>query len=135
MAAAKPVLEALVLADHVYSDQRNGKRVIAGTFNTIWAKSFPARHNVVTFAYIALTEVHKVVSLKLVHRDLSNDEAIMESQNITVQAETPLHTVEVVTEIPPFNLPHEGAYAFEIYADGELLGSKRILAKKAEESK
>lgn len=133
MAAAKPILEALVLADHIYSDQASGKRVIAGTFNVIWAKAFPAKHNVITFAYIALTEIHGTVNIKLVHRDLSNDEALMASHEIPVRSPSPLETMNLSIEIPPFRLPHEGTYAFEVYADGELLGSKRIQAKKLEE--
>ena len=31
----KPVLQALVLADHVYQDKTTGKMVIAGTFNRL----------------------------------------------------------------------------------------------------
>lgn len=133
MAAVKPILEALVLADHIYSDQTNGKRVIAGTFNLIWAKEFPATHPVKTFAYIALTEIHGTVNIKLVFRELSNDEAIMASHEIPVLSPSPLETMNLSIEIPPFRLPHEGTYAFEVYADGELLGSKRIQAKKLEE--
>lgn len=32
----KPVLQALILADHVYQDRETGKRIIAGTFNQIF---------------------------------------------------------------------------------------------------
>ncbi len=31
----KPVLQALVLADHVYQDKSTGKKIIAGTFNRV----------------------------------------------------------------------------------------------------
>ncbi len=34
----KPVLQAMVLADHVYQDKNTGKRIIAGTFNQITVK-------------------------------------------------------------------------------------------------
>ena len=30
----KPVLQALIVADHVYQDQQTGKKVICGTFNS-----------------------------------------------------------------------------------------------------
>lgn len=39
----KPVLQALILADHVYQDRETGKRIIAGTFNQIFfTKPAPA---------------------------------------------------------------------------------------------
>ena len=31
----KPVLQSLLLADHVYSDQATGKKIIAGVFNRV----------------------------------------------------------------------------------------------------
>ena len=31
----KPVLQSLILADHVYEDKLTGKRIIAGVFNRI----------------------------------------------------------------------------------------------------
>ena len=32
----KPLLQALILADHVYQDAQTGKKVIAGTFNQLF---------------------------------------------------------------------------------------------------
>lgn len=38
----KPVLQALVLADHVYQDRHTGKMIIAGTFTRMTRGSHPA---------------------------------------------------------------------------------------------
>ena len=37
----KPVLQAMVLADHVYQDRQTGKYIIAGTFSQIIFGSVP----------------------------------------------------------------------------------------------
>lgn len=37
----KPVLQAMVLADHVYQDNTTGKFIIAGTFTRLWCSRKP----------------------------------------------------------------------------------------------
>ena len=37
----KPVLQAMVLADHVYQDSTTGKFIIAGTFTRLWCSRKP----------------------------------------------------------------------------------------------
>src|SRR5437763_7600736 len=35
----RPVLQAMVLADHVYQDRTSGKYIIAGTFGQVWTRA------------------------------------------------------------------------------------------------
>ena len=128
----KPILQALVLADHVYEDRRTGKMVIAGTFGKLWAAEFPARLGRTTQAYICLTDLQGPLSLSLRYRDLKTNELLLRSPDIEVQCENPLATVQIVAEVPPFPMPHEGFYAFDLHAGDELLGSLRIEVGKRE---
>ena len=123
---AKPVLQALVLADNVYQDGRTGKMVIAGTFSKLWATQFPAKLGRTTQAYICLTELQGSVTLSLRYLDLQTNELLLKSPDIVVNSENPLATVQLVTEVPPFPMPHEGFYVFELLAGDEPLGSLRI---------
>lgn len=126
MNESKPVLQALVLADHVYVDQFTGKKVLAGTFNHIWATEFPTKLSQQSWAYVCLTEVKGQVPIVLRFSDLSSNEVLMETNEAEVRADNPLSSVEMIVQVPPFPMPHEGAFAFELYSRHALLGSLRI---------
>lgn len=122
----KPVLQALVLADHVYVDAVSGKKVIAGTFSGLYSAKFPWVLSRPTFAYISLTEAQQgTLSLELRYVNLTNDQVLMRSR-FEVESEGPLSTVELISEVPPFPMPHPGAYAFELLWNDELVGSLRM---------
>ncbi|MFO0981904.1 MAG: hypothetical protein U1E76_09215 [Planctomycetota bacterium] len=121
-----PIVQALLIADHIYRDAQTGKHVLAGTFNTIQCESFPAIWQQPVFIYLSITGVHGQVDL--VHRlvDLQNHAVILETEPMPVTAATPLDTAEVVGEVQGLPFPHSGTYALELHHEGELLSALRI---------
>ena len=149
----KPMLQALVLADHIYKDAFTGKMVIAGTFNRVL---FPgkalretaeqARDNVEQppgqprklewhevarmgspFAYISLTEIRGTIPIELRYVDL-DDNVVMMRVELSVTTRSPLDTAEIVVQLPPLPTPHAGVYALELLTENEPLGSHRVTA-------
>ena len=78
----KPILQALLIADHVYEDRTTGKKIIAGVFNPVRTKT--SKVSVVVdeagrqqatvvdptqagspYAYLSLTEIHGSQRLQL----------------------------------------------------------------------
>jgi hypothetical protein len=133
--AVKPVLQALVLADQIYTDGRSGKKVIAGTFNRLWTHKMPARFGQTTWAFICLTEVRGTIQIRLRYRDLRSSEVLLETGEIEVKSDDPLVSAEIIVQVPPFPMPHEGVYAFEVYTGEELLGSLRVSVNNIAEEK
>lgn len=131
--AVTPVLQALLLADNVYIDSATGKKVIAGTFNHLAADEFPSVFDRKKCAFLSLTELRGEASVTLRFVDLSTGGILVEVTNLRLEHHDPLHTVEMVVEIPPLPLPHEGAYAFEAHCEGELLGSLRLMVSRRTE--
>jgi hypothetical protein len=123
----RPILQSLVLADHIYIDAKTGKKIIAGTFNHLAAPEFPSFFGRTTYAFISMTEVHGNTPVTLKYTDLSNSETLLEIRDLPMEAPNdPLATVEMVVELPRFPMPHEGIFAFEVYAHEEQIGSLRI---------
>lgn len=139
----KPVLQALLLAEHVYNDQTTGKKVIAGTFNRLFVQPpvvidqdkksegaieipFSAVMRAGNpFAYINLTEIHGKIDIyfRLVH--LESSEVVFESSPISIESTDPLASAEIV--LPVCELPTKlGDYAFELLWNNEIIGSHRI---------
>ena len=131
--AAEPVLQALILADHIYQDKDTGKKVIAGTFSQLWSAQFPNTFGRTTYAYVCLTGLHGQTEICLRYRDLRTPEILLESPPIRFNWDDPLQSVELIIEVPPFPMPREGVYAFELHANGRMLGSVRISVGKRED--
>jgi hypothetical protein len=144
----KPVLQALIIADHLYRDGASGKWVISGTFNRIFrreqeqkpvvleslegAQKIDARGFIRAgspHVFISLTDVEGETPLELRYVDLGDDfKAIMEVEFV-VTSQDRLATVEIGMPIPPLPIPHAGVYALELLSAGEPLGSLRITAE------
>jgi hypothetical protein len=139
----KPVLQALLLAEHVYNDQGTGKKVIAGTFNRLFIQPPLAvdpekqAEGIVEvpiaavlrpgnpFAYINLTEIHGEIDINLRLVNIATNEVCFESSSISIKCNDPLSSVELV--IPVLDLPRQrGDYAFELLWNNEIIGSHRI---------
>lgn len=138
----KPVLQALVLAEHVYQDT-SGKKIIAGTFNRVRftrkpllreveqpdgtkRQIFPGgMHGGSPFAYVSLTDVSEKTVLLFQFVNLTKN-VVLFGKQLTVDCKDRLATVELVLPLPPLGIAEEGVYAFEVVCEGEILGSSRI---------
>jgi hypothetical protein len=128
----EPVLQALLLADNVYTDAGTGKRIIAGTFDSLRAAELPATFDRVTAAYICLTEVRGEIGVVLRYVDLDDNEVLMEHGPTQVRSDDPLASVDFVVPVPPIPMPHPGVFAFEVHSRNELLGFLRITVVQVE---
>ena len=126
-----PVLQALVLADWIYTDE-SGKRIICGTFSKIYSLEFPASFGRPTWAFILLTDVLGNVVLQLRFVSLSDNQILLESAPVELESPDKLEPIDIAMQIPPFPLPHEGAYAFECFANQTMIGSVRLQVIKAQ---
>lgn len=130
-----PKLQAIVLADRIYADQQTGKKIIAGTFNTLSSTRFPCKYNTTTFAYICATNVRGRAPLHLRYVDLKTNEILFRSGELELLSQGPLESIELIVEVPPFPMPHPGVFVFEVVSREEPIGSYRILVNKSEKPK
>jgi len=149
----KPILQSLILADHIYEDKLTGKRVIAGIFNRIVRgkrvmKPAPGSEeggggapgqrvleipptglqSGSPFAYISLTEVRGPTPFLLQLVNLDDDMALFKSE-LKVDCPNPLYTIELTVPLPPIAPPKAGIYALEVLYNHEILGSLRIVVE------
>jgi hypothetical protein len=137
-----PVLQALLVADHIYRDANTGKHVICGVFSALQfipkgsrPKQPPPEGGAVPanqfiragspYVYISLTEIHGQQTFELRYVDL-RDNNVMFTSNFGVKSTDPLQTIEVVLPLPVLPAPHAGVYALELLCEGNLLGSHRV---------
>lgn len=150
----RPVLQAMVLADHVYQDRFTGKYVIAGTFANVsfgnvvaQATTPPAESRDAgeqwlavrgpmgvagsPYLYFALTEVHGEVPLVVKFVDLSDSSLLFEGQ-FAVASLDPVAVAEYALPMPPLPIAKSGAFSLDLLWEGEILGSWRVTATRAD---
>ncbi|MCX5637768.1 MAG: hypothetical protein NTX52_08775 [Planctomycetota bacterium] len=140
----KPVLQALILAEHVYED-RSGKKIIAGTFDRVmFSRKSLGRveqpdgthktiipggmHGGSPFAYLRFTDVCDDTTLSLQFVNLTKNQVLFRNE-ATLTDVARLAVVELVFPLPPLPIAEAGVYAFEVVCEGEIVGSYRITAE------
>jgi hypothetical protein len=143
----RPVLQAIVLADNVYQDRATGKFIISGTFTRIGVTKKPppaaAPDQPTTFKsagelvravstagsphlYVALTDVHGSVPLKVRFVDLSDSGSRFE-MGLEVKSVDPLTVTEFAIPMPRLPVTAAGAFSLDLLYADEILGSWRIV--------
>lgn len=144
----KPIIQAILIADHIYQDGITGKFVVAGIFGKIYkvqhktpevrggenpsegvtsgkAQVPQADFNSGSpFAYVSLTEVHGEQKVELRYVRL-NDEQVYFTATMTLNSLDPLAHIETCCPLPMLS-DEVGNYALELIWNEELLGAHRI---------
>ncbi len=136
----KPILQAFILADHVYQDGNSGKMIIAGSFSRLLrvrkehvepGQPQPL-HRVLQagspFVYLNLVDAkQEKLHLELRWVALEDNRALF-AVNVEVQApKDPLDHLELIIPLPTLPTPHDGVFALELLInDGDPLGSWRV---------
>jgi hypothetical protein len=143
----KPVLQALVLAERIYTDKRTNQQIICGTFNSLFFSKIQPGEIVLPdgtkkaallggtdpgcpAAYISLTDVVDGTELSLQMVNVSKNEVLF-GANFILQSKDRLSTVEVVAPLPPISsfVKEESVLSLDVVWMGEILGSHRLVVK------
>jgi hypothetical protein len=150
----KPIVQAILVADHVYTDAGTGKKIVTGIFHSIFTRKQAVRIEQVgegserrqlkvpisaagfqmgsPFAYISLANVRGKQQFSLRYVDLSTDEARFQAE-FGVDCKDPLATVELAVPLPPLPADKPATFALELVWNDEPLGSYRIQVQFLEE--
>ena len=142
---SKPVLQALLLADQVYTDRETGKQVVCGVFDRVGflrpptppggqtggsgmpATPAPVFASGSPSAFVSLTEIRGTRQFELRFVDLADD-AVLLTVGFELASEDPLKTVRFAVRLPVLPFRNPGTYVLELLCDGETLGGHRIEA-------
>lgn len=145
-----PVLQALLVADHVYQDRGTGKYLICGVFSVLYKVPEGAGPTVEEInkgvrlekvrtagspqVYLSLTELNGKKSFQLRYVDLQ-DNSVLFVISFDLSCSDPLQTVEGSIALPLLPSPRYGVYALELLCEDELLGTHRVQVQKSPDFK
>jgi hypothetical protein len=138
---AEPYCLAMVLCDAIHRDQATGKFTLLGTFSTLGANEYPAQVQCVVYFAITDGMGDVSVSIRIVdsEADLTDKEGsvVFESPAMPpISFVSPLMVLEGAFPLitikdgiaTPLEIPNPGVYHCELYANTQLLMSRRLLA-------
>lgn len=150
-----PILQALLVADHVYQDTTTRKFIVCGIFDRMYFRpeetpaedssadstssgDEPTKLRKVSirelstvgspFAYISITDLQGDREFELRYVTLKDD-AVLFGTRFRVKSDDPIQTIQLAMTLPP--LPRkvgndESTYALELLCENHLLGTFRI---------
>jgi len=122
-AGRAPTLVAILVCDLIIRDEQTHNVSVIGIFNTIHASEFPTMHARL-HVFISLTDGRGMCEGKLCLVDRETEEVLAETVG---QIEFPPDARAVVDmnfEMHNTPFPKPGAYSFDFYVEGELIGSR-----------
>ncbi|MCY3021804.1 MAG: hypothetical protein NTW87_22565 [Planctomycetota bacterium] len=123
----RPILLALVLCDSVIREAGTNKLSLIGTFNGIFANTFPMVHHSLC-VYIAITEGRGRMACKLRMTALESNAVIFELPG-EIEFGGPTNVGEMVFQWNQVRFERPGVYAFEFWVGNDLLGSRKLHAQ------
>jgi hypothetical protein len=143
----KPILQALLIADHVYHDKATGKKIVAGIFRNLYFQTASPQPSAEAgdqnqqtkivrvaasgqragspFCYISLTEIHGEQKFELRYVDLKDDKPLIQT-TFSAKAASPVDTVEAILPLPALPVGKAGTFSFELLWHNEQIGAHRI---------
>jgi hypothetical protein len=124
----KPILLALVLCDSIIREAGTNKLSLIGTFNGVFSNTFPCTHPSLS-VYLAITEGRGKVPCILRMTSLDQNQVIFELPG-QIEFGGPTSVGELVFQLQSVRFETPGVYAIEFWANGDLLGSRKVSAQK-----
>lgn len=129
-----PILLSVIICDQVILDSITKKPTIVGAFEVVSAEKYPARHSSLAF-FCQLTNGRGEMPITIRLVDVGQTDQVMWQQKVRQDFSDVRQVRNLIFNVGGIIFPHEGEYRFQIYADEEFLGERRIICRKVEVQK
>lgn len=117
---------AMVVCDNIHRDPGSGKVFLLGSFSTIHAINFPARHGLMGL-YVELTNGRGMVPIRIRLIDANEERDPLWEEAHDCEFPDPRMVMQVASLLGGITFPEPGEYRFQIFASGEFLMERRLL--------
>jgi hypothetical protein len=125
----KPDCLALLLCEGVIEDARSHNKTIVNTYNRIFSRHYPARHDRLA-VFLSLTNGHGSYDLeiRIVRADAGSGQAPLLKMAGKVSFRNPLDVAEMTVNLRGMPIPAAGTYVIEVLIAGDVVRQRRFAA-------
>ena len=128
-----PTLIAILVCDLIIRDEMTHNVSLIGIFNTIYSGEFPCTHPRM-HVFVSLTDGRGSCQGRLCLVDRETDEILAETVGDIEFPPDARSVVDMNFELRQAPIPKPGAYAFDFYVEGELIGSRPFAVEQVAEA-
>jgi len=129
MSDIPPLLLSAITCDRVIFDRLSGMPSIINIVQVVNAINFPLRHSELVF-FCELTNGHGNTEIEIILVDLEENEKVLFRQKKFVEFKDVRHILTLALKMQGIVFPSPGEYRFQLYANGTMLGERRVLCRK-----
>ena len=118
-----PIVQSMILADHVHRDSMTNKKFILGTYNSVVTDKFPYPKSLCL--YLAITNAHGPLLLRIRLIDVDDQQSPVYETAYPVDLHDPNNVYELTIGAAVV-FPAPGDYRLQLYAGSELLRELRL---------
>lgn len=131
MSDVPPILLSAITCDRVIFDRISGMPSIINIVQMVNASQYPVRNNQLVF-FCELTNGHGRTALEIRLINVENEDDILFSQTKEVVFKDVRHVLTLALNMQGIIFPEAGEYRFQLFANGRLLGERRIVCREVE---
>jgi len=128
MTEVPPILLSAIICERVIFDRITGMPSLINIIQNVNAPGYPVRYSQLVF-FCELTNGHGQTKAMIRLVDLHKDEKIIFEQRGMVQFKDVQQVVSLALNLQGIVLPQPGEYRFQLFADENLLGERRIICR------
>ncbi len=125
MAEVTPILLSAIICDRVIFDRLSGMPSIINIIQAISAPRFPVRHDQLIF-FCELTNGHGKTNAKVRLVNTTEQDKVLFEQQGAVEFRDVQQIVTLAINLRGIVFEQPGEYRFQLFAEGILLGERRI---------
>jgi len=126
-----PLLLSAIVCDRVIFDRISGAPSLINIVELINSPKYPARYGQLVF-FCELTNGYGKTKTKIRLVDVQKDDRTILEQEGTVEFKDVRQIVRLAVDLHGIVFPHPGEYRFQLFAEDELLGERRIVCRKVQ---
>jgi len=123
-----PILAAALVCDVACVDPNSGKHTLIGIFDVIHVRNFPSRRHI--SVYLKITNAEGAYEFDVRFVQVATNKILVGAKG-NFEVKSRVIPMGLYIPFPPFDIPSDGRYEFQVWANTIYLGSTCIDVEKS----
>jgi len=131
MSDVPPILLSAITCDRAIFDRITGMPSIINIVQVVNSQQFPVRNSQLVF-FCEMTNGHGETDIEIRLVNVEEEDNVLFSQGKRVVFKDVRHVLTMALNMQGVIFPEPGEYRFQLFANGRLLGERRVMCRQVE---